>query len=144
MLVANIGVLAGIIFVAVEIRQNTQMMRAQTKDSVTGKLADWMLQISTDPNAAQILIKGNLGEELDREVGERIIYRFMVQSNLRLWENEWYQYEIGLFDEDEFAPRLANWENIFQAEGYREIWAGIGQYHSEGFREIIDGFLVDN
>ncbi len=34
-LTANVGVIAGIVFLAVEIRQNTDMMRAQTRSSVT-------------------------------------------------------------------------------------------------------------
>ena len=37
-LLANIGVIAGIIFLAVEINQNTDMMRAQTRSAVTGSI----------------------------------------------------------------------------------------------------------
>jgi len=96
---ANVGVIAGIVFLAYELGQNREMMRAQTRDSITEKLANWSLEISTDPIAAQILVNGNRGEELNLETGEQAAYNLMVQSNFRLWENEWYQYQIGLFAE---------------------------------------------
>jgi len=34
-LAANVGVLAGIIFLAIELQQNTNMMQAQTRQAIT-------------------------------------------------------------------------------------------------------------
>ena len=34
---ANVGMIAGIVFLAVEIRQNTEMVQSQTRDSITEK-----------------------------------------------------------------------------------------------------------
>ena len=69
----------------------------------------------------------------------------MVQSNFRLWENEWYQYQIGLFEEDEFEPRIQNWASLFEnLEGYVTIWEGSGQYYAVEFREVIDSLILEN
>ena len=45
-LLANIGVIVGIVFLAFEIQQNTEMMKAQTRDSMAAKqmqIAEWVL-----------------------------------------------------------------------------------------------------
>jgi len=143
-LLTNVGVLAGIVFLGIEMQQNTQMMHAQTRDSVTDKLMNWYIEISTDQNAAELLYKGNQGEILPDTV-ESLAYSFMVLSNLRMWENEWYQYQIGLFDETEFNPRLFSWGNLVRGlPGYASIWENASDTFSPDFRELIDGLMVES
>lgn len=36
-LLANVGVIAGIVFLGIEIRQNTEMIQSQTRDSISEK-----------------------------------------------------------------------------------------------------------
>ena len=43
--------------------------------------------------------------DLDVEATERFKYTLYIQSQLRMWENEFYQYQIGLFDSDGFEER---------------------------------------
>ena len=40
---------------------------------------------------------------------ERFQYALYIASQLRMWENEFYQYQIGLFDSDEFEARTNLW-----------------------------------
>ncbi len=142
-LLANVGVLAGIVFLGMEMQQNTQMMRAQTRDSVTDKLMNWYMDISTDLYAAEILVKGNTGETL--EGAEFRSYEFMILSNLRMWENEWYQYQIGLFEQAEFEPRLVGWGNLVRnIPGYTLIWERNRDTFSPEFRDQIDSLIADN
>ena len=44
-ILANLGVIAGIFFLAVEVQQNTGMMEAQTRDSVTSKQIEYYPKI---------------------------------------------------------------------------------------------------
>ena len=145
MLLGNLAVLAGIIFLVVEIDQNTNMMRSQTKNAMTENQMSFYALVIENPDMAALLFKGRGTTDTSMYTEEefnRLSYLF--NSQLRMWENEWYQYQIGLFDEEEFVPRMQNWENIFQNEGYRGIWGTVRSYHSEGFREIIDGFIIEN
>ncbi len=41
-LVANLAVVAGVIFLGAEMRQNTEAIRAQTRDSITEKQMTWL------------------------------------------------------------------------------------------------------
>ena len=46
-LIANLSVVVGIIFLAVELQQNTQAVEAQTRDSITSKQMEFSHTIST-------------------------------------------------------------------------------------------------
>ena len=69
-LLANLGVIAGIVFLAMEVQQNTSMMEAQTRDAMTDKLINWQLSLATDLYTSQTFVTGNAGELLDNSAQE--------------------------------------------------------------------------
>jgi hypothetical protein len=144
-LAANLGVLAGIVFLAIEVQQNNNMMRAQTRDAMTDKLMNWYASIDSNQYTASTFIKGNSGQELDENSGEGLAYSFMVLGNLHMWENELYQYQMGLFDEEEFVSRKALWKYILKINpGYTSVWqSGFAGQYSQDFKEIIEEFISE-
>ena len=137
-LLANLGVLAGILFLAIELEQNTKATQAQTRDSITEKLNSWQLTISANEFTALAFYKGLRNEELTP--AETAAFNMLMTSNLRMWENEWYQYELGLFTAEEFEPRLVRWERSMADCGYQRNW-GTGRAYSPGFREVINELI---
>lgn len=146
-LVANVGVIAGIFFLAMEVQQNTDMMQAQTRDAVTSKQANYYLTIGTNEFAANLYFRGRAGEfnEMDTSQDpEASAWFFMAQANFRTWENEWYQYQKGLFEEPEFAARSANWgSTLWQFPGLRSVWNQSRRGYSSGFRNYLDQLVTD-
>lgn len=57
-LIANLGVLGGLLFVGYEIRQNTVQLRAESSQSITESVNDLNVGIYSDSEFAEILIKG--------------------------------------------------------------------------------------
>jgi hypothetical protein len=142
-LLANIGVIAGIVFLAVEIRQNTEMLRSQTRDSITEKqlaLFGWM---ATSTENSRIRAQGNRSE-LDPDSPEAAQYDWMIAGTLRLWENEWYQYQRGLFEPEEFEPRINIWRAVVNNPGFKRHWeATQGNAFSPGFSALITSLIED-
>jgi hypothetical protein len=143
-LLANIGVIAGILFLAIEIRQNTQMMKAQTRDGITDKqLAFYEFSAGSQDNA-EIYTKGTFAfEELEPNSVEFNRYRAIALANYRIWENEWYQYQQGLFELEEFEPRMNMLRNIDSNSGYRNVWELVRMNFAPGFREFLDSELLN-
>jgi len=104
-LLANLGVIAGIIFLAVELRQNNEMMRAQTRSQLANEVTELFTANMNDQAYAEILLKGNKGEELS-EIEQ---YQYFRHRNAWLWywNNVVYQFQIGLYDEQEFALQIS-------------------------------------
>ena len=63
-ILANVGVIAGIAFLAVELRQNNEMMRAQTRGELSRDSVDQIRLNVNDPVFADVLLRGDRGEEL--------------------------------------------------------------------------------
>ena len=136
-ILANLGVIAGIFFLAVEVQQNTGMMEAQTRDSVTSKQIEYYLTISQNEFAADTLTKGRLGQ-LNAESTEATAFFFMTTSLFRTWENEWYQYDKGLFEEQEFLARSNNWAQLLNLfPGYKAHWEVTSTNYSVGFVDYV-------
>jgi hypothetical protein len=94
---ANIGVIAGLIFVAIEIRTNTESNMIAIDQTYA---TNWMTintTIAANPNLAAVFEKGLAGEELDRVEArqfDHLVSMYQTQSNhmLRL-------YDLGLISE---------------------------------------------
>ncbi|MEZ5492329.1 MAG: hypothetical protein R3F50_18760 [Gammaproteobacteria bacterium] len=142
-LLANLGVLAGIVFLAIELQQNTDMMEAQTRDSITDKQLDWSLAIASDTSIAALWEKGNSEIEFT-EPGEGAAYFLLTTSSFRIWENEFYQYQKGLFSESEFLGRENRWRNNMRNRFRQGVWCNTRSTYSEGFQEIMNSFLTDD
>ena len=104
-LVANLGVIAGIVFLAVELRQNNEMMRAQTRSQLAEEVTELFTANMNDQPYAEILMRGNKGEELS-EI-EQYQYARHRSAWLWYWNNVAYQYQMGLYDENEFTRQIS-------------------------------------
>ena len=141
-LFANLGVLAGILFLAIEIQQNTNMIQSQTRDSLTKNNFEFYSLILSSPENIDAML--DLGFQTP-ELGEQAFrFNIQAQAQFRLWENEWYQFESGLFEEDEMQARRSLWISALETNpGFRQIWANRSATYSESFRREIDNILEE-
>ena len=56
--VANVGVIGGLIFVGYEVRQNTVQLRAETSRSITETVNELNAGVYSDPELAEVLLRG--------------------------------------------------------------------------------------
>ncbi len=136
-LVANLGVLAGIAFLAIEIQQNTNMTRAQTRDSLTEKQMGFYELAINDIQFAEVYAT-NTGFYT---APEDMQFELFLRSQFRMWENEWYQYRQGLFEEEEFVPRMITWGVLLRNDKYLDFWRRFGDQHAPDFREQIESII---
>ena len=123
-LIANLSVVAGIIFLAVELQQNTQAIQAQTRDSITEKQMTYMGWIATNRDLAGVQTRGQSGLA-GLDTTESQMYRLLTNGIFREWENSHYQYERGLFTTEEFEPRIERWRLNMAFPGNREVWTRV-------------------
>lgn len=133
---ASVAVIIGILFLALEIRQNTNMMRSQTRDSISEKQMMFSEWVATEKDMADVIAKVNAGEELDP--GERVMHAYFLAGVWREWENSYYQYQQELFDAAEFEPRMERWRGTMRNRTVRESWLATRQNYSPAFRAEVD------
>lgn len=63
-ILANLGVIAGIIFLALEIRQNNTLMTSQSRANQSAQVLAIQVDVFSNPDLSEILIKADSGESL--------------------------------------------------------------------------------
>ena len=138
-ILANVGVIAGIIFLAVELQQNQRMVMAQTRNEIA-RMTIELQQVNRDPEQARIIIRGNAGEQLTDV--ERFQLNRWADVTLRFWENMEYQYRQGLFDEEEYLGELQSFRNRMNGQaGLRARYCASRESRSSSFVSAADSIL---
>ena len=134
-LVANLGVLAGIVLLVFELGENRKMMRAQTRNDVAVQLVDLMSNVATNPDLASLLTRADSGETLTP--AEVTQYRHRNIAMFRYFENVHYQYRQGLYDESEFSTQQEAWRS-FMNDRMASFWCFYRPTVSREFRAAFD------
>lgn len=106
-ILANLGVLIGILLLVYELAQNREMMRAQTRNSVAEMLVNLLAVEVSDSEISEIWVKRRSGEPLTAVEFER--FQVLQWAYWRYRENVHYQYRNGLYEEDEYLALRAVW-----------------------------------
>ena len=130
---ANVGVIAGIVFLAYELRQNNALMEDEARFNRVSVSTEAYNILSTNGELAEIVVKVNNNESLT----EVEFYRFEV-AQMRFWINmEWMFREMPADSpEREYAKR-----QIMQALSHeirREIFQDRGDQLDPGFVSWVE------
>ena len=91
-LAGTLGVLAGLVLLIVELRQNQDLMKAQTRHELAVLLVDILHTPAANQQLADVMYRANVGEDLT----PLELHQFRLRTNalFRYWENVHYQYRL--------------------------------------------------
>lgn len=67
-----------------------------------------------------------------------------MQAALRTYENEFFQYEQGLFGEELLGTRQTIWASMLGPPGTQAVWQDVKLGYSPSFRRAIDQLIGDS
>lgn len=137
---ANIGVLIGIVLVLVELDQNRDMMRAQTRNELAMGIVDLLQVPASNAQLADVLYRAQASEKLTPIE----LYQFKMRTNalFRYWENVHYQYRVGLYDDVEFARQREAWKaSMHNSRLGQQYWCQTRLYYSPDFMAELDSLM---
>ena len=121
LLAANLGVLVGIIFLSIEIRQNTLTIRGAAIQSASALSREQMFVIMQNAELSRIAVEGlasPLGlSEVDAFRASYMVRTFWVgmQANYRQWA-------LGILPEEEWAYYRRTMCSIYGLPGGQHYW----------------------
>jgi hypothetical protein len=134
--VAAIGVIVSLIYLAVQIRQNTRTVRAAAFQQVVDSLADFTSSLSRDRELIEIVIKGNADFDSLDEV-ERTRFDFAFISFFRRAENVVVQTEYGTLSADTWTGFRETLKSSLRAPGLFEWWSHRRQRFHPSFQKFM-------
>ena len=100
-LIANIGVIAGILFLAFEIRQNNELLAQQSRAIGVGQMFSTLERFIENPHLLEL---ADTNPKLLTPI-ERRQRELMGIRTLAAWEYQWGEWTRGLIDDFEWQTR---------------------------------------
>jgi hypothetical protein len=134
--VSAVAVLVTLVYLAVQIGQNTQAMKV----TALGTLHD--LHVVTEKNEAYIasLMKLQSGEALSPV--ERVVAVERFVTIVRAFERLWVQQEMGAVVYEQFEQQLDLLRWTLSLPQTRTMWAELAPNFSPGFRAIVEAEVL--
>ena len=137
---ANVGVLAGIVFLAIEIRQNTSAQFADSRQAVLSASREEIILTIEDPGLVLALTNS---EPLTPE--ENIRVDGLLSVILRAREFAWLQHSDGVIDDAQWSTEFKVLSAFFDSSRARLWWEAVGRsYFSDEFVGFIDAEILVN
>jgi hypothetical protein len=146
-LLGAIGVIASLVYLATQIRhsreqmiQNTRAMRASAYQQFEHSLSERAMSQVTVPGLARIVLLGMSDlEQLNEE--EMRQFAAWEYANMRGFDNAYYQFQLGMFDEDRWQMSIAELKWNLQQPGVVSIWDEMRKTLSSEFVALVDEIL---
>tara|TARA_Y100001958_G_scaffold133469_1_gene103590 strand:+ start:52 stop:507 length:456 start_codon:yes stop_codon:yes gene_type:complete len=116
-----LGVIGSLIFVGVEVRQNTAEIRGSTHQSVSEQINELYLTIAEDERLSKLVSEMMENSDLRKNLSpsDQISLDFVILTGLRRVENIYLQYLDGILSGDAF-DRIGM--NFYRRQYAKETW----------------------
>ena len=139
--IGAIAVVISLIYVALQIRQNTNAVRAATSQSVHEHFANWYNSLARDASLSKIVI-GGLRDYGALSETDKVQFVATFMAFLSYSQNAFIKWKQGLL-----APPLwLAWEQIIMnftgAPGGKGFWKERAYLFGDEFRRFVEGDLM--
>jgi hypothetical protein len=126
--------IASLVYVGRQLQQNTEMMRAESRNSIQHNHQQEILTPVQYPE----IWRGFTGEELSDEMIR--VNGFLI-SSLRSREHEWIQYRNGALDKTSWTAFSKAIPLVLSSKHARSWWAATKTIYDTQFANMVDGML---
>jgi hypothetical protein len=127
-------VIVSLYYVAIQIRQNTRMMRAAAKQSLTESSQAVIFKLAEHSDCWVKLVAGSEPATPDEDLRMELLVRAM----LRGFEAQCYQNDAGLLEEDEWQALKSAIRNICGLPGVHKYWQRLRPFMSKRLQAVVD------
>jgi hypothetical protein len=136
-IVAAIGVIASLFYLAAQIRQNTKSQRSVVVDSLTSSLIALLGPQSYDPELMR-----SFSAAVDDWHGATVEDRTRAVATLfitfKLFENAWFQQRQGTLDREQWEGWDLHMRVYYHRPGVQVWWSDRRAMFAAGFRKYIE------
>ena len=136
-LLTSIGVIISVIFLAIEIKKNTQAVRSNFYDSFANSNREFLHQLIADKELGKLFEKG-IKSWMSLDEDDRRTSNFMFIQVFRIWENLYYQNKMKVLEPWLWKSNKNTITSYFHQKGIQEWWETRRQSFSEEFIDFLE------
>ena len=137
-LTANAGVIIGLIFLALEINQNTEVARSAVDAEITTLSTEFHMRLAENPALARAYYVG-LRDPDSLTEDERIQLHYLIPALFLLMEGAHRQYIRGFLPEEGWKPYEGLISYLLGNPLVREWWTNGSTVFSQDFEAAVEG-----
>ena len=137
-ILGGIGVIASLIYVAIQIRNNARAVRAATYHQVSNTFISHWDALARDAETLSVMLRGSKDFASLSDNVELPRYYLNSMASMRRFENAWFQYKVGVLKEADWQAIAYDLDSLFAYPGVRMAWDGIKNRSSIEFRKYVD------
>lgn len=136
--VGFLGVVASLVFVGLQIRQNTSVARAQSRQDLASLNQEWLILLSTDSMFRQTFQKAWVDVSDTLTPDEVVRASWAMRLNMRRLENTYFQFVEGLIDESALNSYGFQAAPLFRSRKFQEWWKPEKNAFDPGFVQMFE------
>ncbi len=137
-LVANVAVVAGIVFLAFELRQNNELLEAQARATLSANRLAHIDRLLAPENSA-LIVKSGSGEALTDD--ERFRYERLKHAIFVSWESAFREYQEGLADDLPIEGMRRSFDSY---KGLLDTWNLRKDIYNKDFVEFVEKEVIND
>ena len=139
-IVGSVAVLFTLVYLALQIRQNTLAMKADTFRGATEISSDFTQIMLNDLELAKVFRRGIEGIASLNE-DEQLQYTLMLRLQLRRYESVYMQVEQGLLDRNMLIGLETTFTGLFSNQSAKDYWLSERHNFLPSYALIVDELL---
>ena len=143
-ILANLGVIASLIFVGIQVQQGATATRSATVLQLKDSWVQLNLAAATSVELAEAFQSVDSLGWNDADYRARALVGAFYRTLMHNWSNAYYQYRNGTLDEEQWAPHLREAKETMRAPGMRELWSDWGIVYDDSFRDLMDDLIAQS
>ncbi len=137
-----ISVIGSLLFVGIEISQNTQAVRGATHQAVFDQVSEYYLSIASDKRLADLAAM-TLTNELPRsklDKGDRLSMDLVIITGIRRIENIYMQHKNNILGDDAFKMiGMDSYRSGYAIDAWKDWRSGFDSDFINFFEKLRDG-----
>ena len=139
-LLGGVGVIVTLVYLAHQIRQNTQSNRTSVIQLTSDQETAFWQSISRDEQIADILLRGNRDLSSLSEV-ESARFAAVMMNLFRFWQNQFELYREGSMPETLWSSSRSGIVATLSNAGVRSWWKYSAHMFTDELRGVVDDIL---
>jgi len=146
-ILANLGVIAGIVFLGIELQQNNKLLRAEAIGTVLETRLARQDQVLSGVDLAALLQRNETQETLSPE--DMIRMHASRAQGLIGWQRDYFLYKEGILPEEYFRANFSVMRSAIFSEG--GVWSGRDNWEmwsttssSPDYREFVEQCIASD
>lgn len=135
------AIIFSLIFVGLQISDNTKEMRSTAAHNATQSLQSWYVELATSPEAAHVFRKA-MSDPSALSEDDAFVFLMNIHSSMLAYQNVFFLGTEGTLDDSLHVALTATMVAVVPTPGFQWYWKQRSEFFTPEFRVFVDELMI--